>query len=110
MPFYIVLKEEAGNRIDKYICEKASISRSLCKDCFIKGLITVNGKEVKQSYSIKENDEIFLDEIEITEYEIIPENLKASFGAFMMIFRCDASKYLYYILNSNVFLATITVT
>ena len=34
---------------------------------------------------------------------IIPENVKASFGAFMMIFRCGDPKYLYYILNSNVF-------
>lgn len=34
---------------------------------------------------------------------IIPENVKASFGAFMMIFRCDDPKYLYYIFNSNVF-------
>lgn len=34
---------------------------------------------------------------------IIPENVKASFGAFMMVFRCGDPKYLYYILNSNVF-------
>ena len=53
MPEYIVNKDEAGVRIDKYICEKAEISRSLCKDCFEKGLITVGGKTVKQSYQIK---------------------------------------------------------
>lgn len=34
---------------------------------------------------------------------IIPENTNASFGAFMMIFRCGDPKYMYYILNSNIF-------
>ena len=34
---------------------------------------------------------------------IIPENLNASFGAFMMIFRCQFPQYIYYILNSTVF-------
>lgn len=34
---------------------------------------------------------------------IIEEDMIASFGAFMMIYRCVAPKYMYYILNSNVF-------
>ena len=79
MPIYIVTSLDAGNRIDKFICEKAEISRSLCKECFNKGLITVNGKEVKASYSVRENDEVFLDEIEVTEYEIIPEDLQLEY-------------------------------
>ncbi len=33
----------------------------------------------------------------------IIENVCASFGAFMMIFRCETPNYLYYILNSPVF-------
>ena len=79
MPEYIVTKDEAGVRIDKYICEKAEISRSLCKDCFEKGLITVGGKTVKQSYQIKENDVILLEEFELEEYEIIPEDLNLEY-------------------------------
>ena len=75
MPEYIVNRDEAGVRIDKFICEKAEISRSLCKDCFEKGLITVGGKTVKQSYQIKENDVIVLEEFELEEYEIVPEDL-----------------------------------
>ena len=59
---------------DKYICEKAEISRSLCKDCFEKGLITVGGKTVKQSYQIKENDVIVLEEFELEEYDESDEN------------------------------------
>ena len=34
---------------------------------------------------------------------IIDENANASFGAFMMIFRCDEPKYMFYVLNSPVF-------
>ncbi|MCH5151553.1 MAG: restriction endonuclease subunit S [Clostridiales bacterium] len=34
---------------------------------------------------------------------LIPEKLKASFGAFMMIFRCKSPKYVQMILNSDVF-------
>lgn len=34
---------------------------------------------------------------------IITEDINAAFGAFMMILRCDSPKYLYYILNSNIF-------
>lgn len=79
MPEYIVNKDDAGKRIDKFICEVAQISRSLCKDCFEKGLITVDGKIVKQSYSLKENEVVFMEEYEITEYEIIPENLNLEY-------------------------------
>lgn len=34
---------------------------------------------------------------------IINENVNASFGAFMMIFRCNYPEYMYYILNSHIF-------
>lgn len=34
---------------------------------------------------------------------IIKDNIVASFGAFMMIYRCDTPEYVYYILNSHVF-------
>lgn len=79
MPEYIVNKEEAGVRIDKFICEKAEMSRSLCKECFEKGRITVGGKTVKQSYQVKENDIIVLEDFELEEYEIIPENLNLEY-------------------------------
>lgn len=34
---------------------------------------------------------------------IIDSDINASFGAFMMIFRCNCPKYMYYILNSHIF-------
>ena len=79
MPQYVVGQIDIGKRVDKFICEKAEISRSLCKDCFEKGIVTVNGNVVKQSYLLKENDVIFMDEIELEEYEIIPEDLNLEY-------------------------------
>ena len=79
MPQYVVGQIDIGKRVDKFICEKAEISRSLCKDCFEKGIVTVNGNVVKQSYVLKENDVIFMDEIELEEYEIIPEDLNLEY-------------------------------
>lgn len=79
MPEFIVTIADSGKRIDKFICEKAEISRSLCKDCFEKGLITVSGKVVKQSYQLKENDVVFMEEFELEEYEIIPEDLNLEY-------------------------------
>ena len=34
---------------------------------------------------------------------IIPDDLTASFGAFMMIYRCSCPRYMRYILSSNIF-------
>ena len=34
---------------------------------------------------------------------IIDTDIETSFGAFMMIFRCNEPKYIYYVLNSNIF-------
>ena len=34
---------------------------------------------------------------------LIPEGLQASFGAFMMIYRCESPRYLQYVMRSNVF-------
>ena len=34
---------------------------------------------------------------------IIPDGLKASFGAFMMIYRCQSPKYIQYVLSSHIF-------
>lgn len=34
---------------------------------------------------------------------IIEDEIEASFGAFMMIFRCNCPRYMYYVLNSAVF-------
>ena len=75
----IIDSANAGKRVDKFICEQTEISRSLCKECFEKGLITVNNNVCKQSYVLRENDLVIMNDYEVTEYEIIPENLNLEY-------------------------------
>jgi len=79
MDKYIVNKEDSGLRIDKYICKTLEISRSLGKEYLDKDRVLVNGEKVKQSYSVKENDEISIELLEEVEYEIVPENLNLEY-------------------------------
>lgn len=65
-------------------------------------------REVKEDLIVKENDILICSRNGsrklIGKNAIIPNNLKATFGAFMMIYRCNINaKYMYYILNSEVF-------
>lgn len=49
---------EENFRIDKYLIDKLDYSRSKIQRMIKKGDILVNGKIIKNSYSLKENDEI----------------------------------------------------
>lgn len=65
-------------------------------------------REVKEDLIVKENDILICSRNGsrklIGKNAIISNNLKATFGAFMMIYRCNINaKYMYYILNSEVF-------
>ena len=75
MPAYLINEELAGNRLDKFVCEKLEISRNLCKKWIEEGYITVNDKPTKGSYTLKMNDNVIIEEVEVEEYQIIPENL-----------------------------------
>ena len=63
--------------------------------------------EIKEELMVKANDILICSrngsKALIGKNALIPENLKASFGAFMMIFRCDSPKYIQMILSSSVF-------
>lgn len=79
MPAYLINEELAGNRLDKFVCEKLEISRNLCKKWIEKGYITVNDKPTKGSYTLKMNDNVIIEEVEMEEYQIIPENLNLEY-------------------------------
>ena len=63
--------------------------------------------EIKPDLMVQENDILICSRNGsaklIGKNAIIPTNLKATFGAFMIIYRCSSPLYLKYILNSNVF-------
>lgn len=75
MPSYLINEENISTRLDKFVCEKTEISRNLCKKWIEEGYITVNGKPSKGSYGLKLNDCVIVDEVEVEDYQIIPENL-----------------------------------
>ena len=70
----IIETNDVGKRIDKFLGETTEYTRSKIQKMIENKNIIVNGKEVKASYTLKENDEL-----EITEYieetDILPENI-----------------------------------
>lgn len=64
----------SGIRIDKYLNDNTDYTRSKIKKMIENGYILVNGKEVKVSYILKENDKIDIKEY-IEDTYILPENI-----------------------------------
>lgn len=63
-------------RLDKSLSIlKEQFSRSKIQEYIDNELILVNGKIEKSSYKIKLNDEIIINDIPQTEYDLIPENI-----------------------------------
>ena len=67
-----VLREE---RIDKYLAEALGISRSTVKKMIDEGFVLVNGKEVKASLILSENDELFVKDGFIKEASFEAEDI-----------------------------------
>lgn len=66
--------QEGGLRIDKYLAETAGqLSRSYIQKLLKEGRILVNGKPVKASYVVEEEDILSMDIPEAIEPEIEPE-------------------------------------
>ena len=70
----IVEINDIGKRIDKYLGENTEYTRSKIQKMIENENVLVNGKKVKASYTLKENDNV-----EVTEYieetDILPENI-----------------------------------
>ena len=62
-------------RLDKYLLDKTDYSRSKIQKMIESGSILVNDNVVKSSYTVKENDLIFIDEDINNEIDIVPENI-----------------------------------
>ncbi len=67
---------EGGERVDKYVAgEVPSLSRSQVQDLIARGLITVNGIEVKPSQRLKEGDSVGVIVPPAEEVELVPERI-----------------------------------
>ena len=73
---YIVEKENEGKRIDSYLAKKdEKLSREAVQRLIKEGKIQVDGKEIKPSYKIQENDDIKVVEEEPKEISLEAENI-----------------------------------
>lgn len=70
------LDENEQIRADKWICEQNSdITRSMLQKLIKDGQVTVNGKAIVKSYSVKNGDVVKVIVPEPTELDVKPENL-----------------------------------
>lgn len=76
MKEYIVSQEEKGKRLDTYISSaNTDITRTSAQRLIEDGNILVNGKNVKVSYKIQENDKILVEIPEPKQIELKAQNI-----------------------------------
>lgn len=71
----IINNEQAGQRIDTFLASELDISRNRITKFLKDTTILVNGKSVKSSYLIKENDNITIAEIKEEVMDVLPEKM-----------------------------------
>lgn len=69
------IDNDIKKRIDVYLNEITEMSRSKSSKLLKEGIILVNGKQVKNSYILKEGDTIIINEYEEDDGDIKPENI-----------------------------------
>ncbi|WP_179647063.1 RluA family pseudouridine synthase [Salinicoccus kekensis] len=67
---------DAGERLDRYLSTVVpDSSRSDMQGRIKAGIVKVNGETVKPNYKVKEGDEIIVEERELVDSDIVPEDL-----------------------------------
>ncbi len=69
------LKASKSRRLDQELVDILDVSRSKIENHIKEGHVKINGKIVKKSYLLQVNDEIEIDEFEIEDTDIVPENI-----------------------------------
>lgn len=69
------VEEISPRRLDVYLSEKFSKTRSHIQKLIADGLITVDGAKVKASFKVAGGEEIFLHEVDAAAIDYAPENL-----------------------------------
>lgn len=72
----LIVEQDIKKRIDKYLVEHTEFTRSFIAKMIDDAAITVNGKETKSSYQVKEKDCIEIDENYQEEIDIVPTQME----------------------------------
>lgn len=67
-----IYEEENGIRCDAFLTKVTTYSRSKLENSFKNNQVLVNGKPVKKSYILKQNDEVMLPLIEVEQFDLEP--------------------------------------
>ena len=70
-----IVEENENLRIDRWLSEQSSLSRTRIQELAKNGMIFVNGKAVRSSYKVELNDEIVCDVPEDEPIDVLPENI-----------------------------------
>ena len=71
----IVSNEDTGRRIDSYIAERSSMTRSAVVNLLENNSIILNGKHVSKNYKIKADDHIIINIPQPKSLEIVPQHI-----------------------------------
>ena len=73
---FVVEEEQSGERIDKFLSETLpELSRSYIQKLIKDNQVTANEKAVKANYKLNAGDVLYLEEPELKEPDILPENI-----------------------------------
>lgn len=70
-----VSEEDAGMRLDKYVCKALELSRKRTADLLDEGCITVNGEILKASGKVQKDDEVAVDMPAPESLDVLPEDM-----------------------------------
>ncbi len=71
----IIVADISGIRIDKYLSDKTELSRTRVQQLCDEGKVTIEGRPVKSSYKISENEEICVDIPDDEIPDVLPEDI-----------------------------------
>jgi glycerol-3-phosphate dehydrogenase len=90
----IIDENNVGIRIDKYLTDNTEYTRSKIQKMIDNGNILVNGKEVKSSYILKENDKIDKVDFVIHKDIVISTDMKVVVDSAELIIIAIPAKFL----------------
>ena len=70
-----ISSESVGKRLDVAVSEILEITRSSAQGMIDEGLVSVNGRSQSKNYRLRENDELEIEEQELKELTVEPENI-----------------------------------